>query len=59
MPRLPEKTLASPDAPPNPKKPYVPPSLERLGTIRELTRGRGSNNFFDGQHPPGQNKSRI
>lgn len=39
------------------KREYVPPRLERLGTIRELTRGLGQNNQFDGGHPPGQNKS--
>lgn len=39
------------------KREYVTPKLERLGTIRELTRGPGSNNQFDGGHPPGQNKS--
>ena len=42
-----------------PKRPYVPPKLERLGTILELTRGEGVNNQFDGSHPPGQNKSII
>jgi hypothetical protein len=41
------------------KRKYVPPKLERLGTIRELTRGEGQNNNFDGLHPPGQNKSRL
>lgn len=41
------------------KRVYSPPKLERLGTIRELTRGLGQNNFFDGGHPPGQNKSRL
>jgi hypothetical protein len=39
------------------KRPYTPPKLERLGTIRELTRGLGMNNTFDGANPPGQNKS--
>jgi len=39
------------------KRPYVPPRLERLGTIAELTRGPGQRNQFDGGHPPGQNKS--
>jgi hypothetical protein len=39
------------------KRAYVTPKLERLGTIRELTHGLGSNNQFDGGHPPGQNKS--
>jgi hypothetical protein len=42
---------------PTPRRPYAPPKLERLGTIRELTRGLGQNNQFDGGHPPGQNKS--
>ncbi len=41
------------------KREYVPPKLETLGTIRDLTRGPGSNNNFDGEHPPGQNKSRF
>jgi hypothetical protein len=41
------------------KREYVPPKLETLGTIRELTRGPGANNNFDGEHPPGQNKSRF
>ena len=41
------------------KREYVTPKLERLGTIGELTRGEGSNNQFDGSHPPGQNKSII
>jgi hypothetical protein len=39
------------------KRKYVPPKLEKLGTIRDLTRGLGNNNQFDGGHPPGQNKS--
>ncbi|MFL6248129.1 MAG: lasso RiPP family leader peptide-containing protein [Thermoanaerobaculia bacterium] len=42
-----------------PKRPYLPPKLERLGTIAELTRGEGVNNQFDGSIPPGQNKSII
>lgn len=41
------------------KRPYVAPKLETLGSIRDLTRGAGSNNNFDGSHPPGQNKSRL
>lgn len=41
------------------KRKYVTPKLERLGTIRDLTRGLGQNNDFDGAHPPGQNKSRL
>ena len=41
------------------KRPYVAPKLERLGTIGELTHGLGSNDDFDGSHPPGQNKSII
>lgn len=41
------------------RREYVPPKLERLGTIRDLTRGAGVNNNFDGSHPPGQNKSRL
>lgn len=47
---------AAPGEPPA-KREYVPPKLERLGTIRELTQGLGNNNQFDGSHPPGQNKS--
>ena len=39
------------------KRQYIAPKLERLGTIGELTQGLGSNNQFDGGHPPGQNKS--
>ena len=39
------------------KRPYVPPRLERLGTIADLTRGPGQQNQFDGGFPPGQNKS--
>jgi hypothetical protein len=42
---------------PTKKRPYVPPKLEKLGTIRDLTRGAGQNNKFDGGHPPGHNKS--
>ena len=42
-----------------PKKPYAPPKLERLGTLHDLTLGLGMNNRFDGQHPPGQNKSLL
>lgn len=41
------------------RKPYATPRLERFGTIRDLTLGPGTNNRFDGQHPPGQNKSRF
>ncbi len=41
------------------KREYVPPRLERLGTIRDLTRGEGKNNVVDSSHPPGQNKSRF
>jgi hypothetical protein len=41
------------------KREYVPPRLEKLGTIRDLTRGAGQMNNFDNEHPPGQNKSRI
>lgn len=44
-------------APAAPKREYITPKLERLGTIAELTHGAGSNNQFDGGHPPGQNKS--
>jgi len=41
------------------RKVYSPPKLERLGTIRELTRGAGQQNSFDGGQPPGLNKSRV
>jgi len=39
------------------KREYVPPKLERLGTILELTRGQGMSSQFDNTNPPGQNKS--
>ena len=39
------------------KRTYIKPKLERLGTIRDLTRGAGKLNQLDGEHPPGQNKS--
>ena len=39
------------------RREYVKPRLERLGTIRDLTRGTGKNASFDNEHPPGQNKS--
>ena len=55
--RATQSAMGSAEAPP--KRPYVPPTLERLGTIGELTQGLGSNNQFDGGHPPGQNKSII
>lgn len=42
-----------------PKREYVPPKLERLGTIRELTHGTGKVANFDATHPPGQNKSAL
>lgn len=38
---------------------YVRPTLERLGTIRDLTRGTGKKDNFDNEHPPGQNKSHV
>jgi hypothetical protein len=41
------------------KREYVPPKLERLGTIRDLTHGSGQSNRFDNSHPPGQNKSAL
>jgi hypothetical protein len=41
------------------RRKYVPPTLEKLGTIRELTRGLGMSATFDGATAPGQNKSRI
>ena len=49
--------MTKPAAEVKPKKKYVPPKIERLGTIQELTRGPGEKNQFDGGHPPGQNKS--
>jgi hypothetical protein len=42
---------------PQGKREYVKPKLERLGTIRDLTRGLGKLDYTDGEHPPGQNKS--
>lgn len=42
-----------------PKKKYILPTVERLGTIGELTRGLGQRDQMDGSHPPGQNKSII
>lgn len=39
------------------KREYIPPKLERLGTIRDLTHGRGKDGQRDNDHPPGQNKS--
>ena len=42
-----------------PRRPYVAPKIERLGTIGELTHGLGNNDLMDGSHPPGQNKSII
>ena len=44
---------------PREKREYVKPALERLGTIRDLTRGSGKQGGFDDEHPPGQNKSRV
>ncbi len=41
------------------KREYVKPTLERLGTIRDLTRGVGKQGGFDNEHPPGQNKSVV
>jgi len=41
------------------RREYVPPKLERLGTIRDLTRGAGQSSRFDNDHPPGQNKSAL
>lgn len=47
----------TPDEQALPKRRYVPPQLERLGTIRDLTQGRGKDGQRDTEHPPGQNKS--
>jgi hypothetical protein len=44
---------------PREKRVYVKPKLERLGTIRDLTRGLGKLDYTDGEHPPGQNKSHF
>jgi len=41
------------------KRKYVMPKLERLGTIRDLTRGLGMTAKFDGATAPGQNKSAV
>jgi hypothetical protein len=41
------------------KHEYVKPTLERLGTIRDLTHGIGKQGGFDNEHPPGQNKSVV
>ena len=41
------------------KREYVPPKLETLGTIRDLTLGPGKFAAMDNDHPPGQNKSSI
>jgi hypothetical protein len=46
-------------APAAPRREYIPPKLERLGTIRDLTQGLGMNGSNDSEHPPGQNKSLI
>ena len=47
--------LQQPDA----QRVYVKPKLERLGTIRDLTRGEGKLDYTDGEHPPGLNKSHF
>ena len=41
------------------KSDYIAPKLEKLGTIRDLTRGSGREGAFDTTNPPGLNKSRI
>jgi hypothetical protein len=41
------------------KREYIPPSLETLGTIDDLTNGPGMQGSNDNEHPPGQNKSTI
>jgi hypothetical protein len=41
------------------KREYIAPKLEKLGTIRDLTRGTGMAGAFDSQNPPGQNKSSL
>jgi hypothetical protein len=44
---------------PSAKREYAPPKLEKLGSIRELTRGIGMTDRFDNTNPPGQNKSQL
>jgi hypothetical protein len=44
---------------PRGKRNYLPPKLETLGTIRDLTQGLGTTEDNDGGHPPGHNKSRV
>jgi hypothetical protein len=39
------------------KRHYIPPALETLGTIDDLTHGLGMDGARDTEHPPGQNKS--
>ena len=51
--------MPDPEAPQREMREYVKPKLERLGTIRDLTRGPGMQGDNDNDHPPGQNKSRI
>jgi hypothetical protein len=41
------------------KRHYIPPALETLGTIDDLTHGPGMQGSNDNEHPPGQNKSII
>lgn len=41
------------------KRHYIGPKLERLGTIREMTRGLGMAGTLDNEHPPGLNKSTL
>jgi hypothetical protein len=41
------------------RRQYIVPTLERLGTIRELTMGLGMAGQKDSEHPPGQNKSIV
>jgi hypothetical protein len=53
---------SAPPAPKNgatSKRHYVPPTLETLGTIDDLTSGPGMQGSIDNEHPPGQNKSII
>ena len=44
-----DKRGAAEEAPaPGPKKPYVRPTLRRLGTVRDLTLGGGASPHTDG-----------
>jgi hypothetical protein len=55
----PDPNSTAEHAPTPPRREYIPPKLERLGTIRDLTQGLGMSGDRDSEHPPGQNKSLI